>query len=177
MDGAVRAELDVKSFRQNVLCSEFIICCFQPRDVCCSNCGGLCALWLHGCDAAPNVLKQVSMFTHTTCSPLMFDFDFFFFFAYSLFFLTDLFGLIKLTTFCDLKYYLLILFLESCVPHNLSSIVVIFNASAYFQTSYIKQRYRTSLCYQQLLPPFIHHFSPHHSHSCFVCSCARMSAS
>lgn len=42
MEGAVRPELDVKSFGQNVLCSEFIMCCFQPTDVCCSNCVRVC---------------------------------------------------------------------------------------------------------------------------------------
>lgn len=40
MEETVRAELDVKSFRQNVLSSEFIMCCFQPIDVCCSHWGG-----------------------------------------------------------------------------------------------------------------------------------------
>lgn len=39
---AVIAELDVKSFGGNVLCSEFIMCCFQPIDVCSRVCA-LCA--------------------------------------------------------------------------------------------------------------------------------------
>lgn len=42
MEGAVRPELDVKSFRQNVLCPEFIMCCFQGTDVCCCSCVCLC---------------------------------------------------------------------------------------------------------------------------------------
>lgn len=42
MEGAVRLELDVKSSRQNVLCSEFIMYCFQLTDVCCSSCVCVC---------------------------------------------------------------------------------------------------------------------------------------
>lgn len=38
MEDAVIPELDVKSFGQNVLCSEFIMCCFRTTDVCCSSC-------------------------------------------------------------------------------------------------------------------------------------------
>lgn len=52
MEGAVRPELDVKSFGQNVLCSEFIMCCFLLTDVCCSGCVCVCVcLCAHVCDA------------------------------------------------------------------------------------------------------------------------------
>lgn len=42
MEGAVSPELDVKSFGQNVFCSEFIMCCLKPTDECCSGCVCVC---------------------------------------------------------------------------------------------------------------------------------------
>lgn len=58
MERAVRPELDVKSFRQNVLCSEFIMRCFHGTDVCCSSCVCVC---VHVCK---RVMLQTSTKMH-----------------------------------------------------------------------------------------------------------------